>query len=248
MRSDDHRSILSVIQGLKGVKSLLGGRSLLLDADMTETRTEWSLGIMERHIAKVTAISASASLIAGTFAFGAVGGLSVLGFGATKSVHQTLAGPALQQDMSMVTDATGTSAATRNVPILVNVVQPSTSSTSRAGTSIAAAQASGIVATNQPATLAAQPDATGTGPTNAPSVVQPVTTLAPTTSPAKTTPPTLATTPPSPAATVPSATTPTTTRPPGVPADWPAGKPIPKMPPNCAQPQLELSGVWNCND
>jgi hypothetical protein len=37
-----------------------------------------------------------------------------------------------------------------------------------------------------------------------------------------------------------------TTRPPGVPDDWPAGKPIPPMPPNCKQPQLEDNGVWNC--
>ena len=40
----------------------------------------------------------------------------------------------------------------------------------------------------------------------------------------------------------------TTTRPPGVPRDWPAGKPIPPMPPNCKQPQLEDNGVWNCQD
>jgi hypothetical protein len=50
---------------------------------------------------------------------------------------------------------------------------------------------------------------------------------------------------------VPSQPTPTTnvtstTRPPGVPDDWPAGKPIPPMPANCKQPQLEDNGVWNC--
>jgi hypothetical protein len=48
---------------------------------------------------------------------------------------------------------------------------------------------------------------------------------------------------PSPTTTVPP--TPTTL-PPGVPHDWPADKPIPPMPPNCRQPQLELNGVWNC--
>ncbi len=37
-----------------------------------------------------------------------------------------------------------------------------------------------------------------------------------------------------------------TTRPRGVPDDWPAGKPIPPMPANCHQPQLEDNGVWNC--
>jgi hypothetical protein len=40
----------------------------------------------------------------------------------------------------------------------------------------------------------------------------------------------------------------TTTRPRGVPADWPPGEPIPPMPPDCHQPQLEDNGVWNCQD
>jgi Flp pilus assembly pilin Flp len=39
---------------------------------------------------------------------------------------------------------------------------------------------------------------------------------------------------------------PTTTRPVGVPNDWPANKPIPPMPDNCRQPQLEDNGRWNC--
>jgi hypothetical protein len=54
-----------------------------------------------------------------------------------------------------------------------------------------------------------------------------------------------------PATTAPATTAPrapTTTLPPGVPTDWPAGKPIPPMPPHCVQPQLELTGVWNCQD
>lgn len=42
------------------------------------------------------------------------------------------------------------------------------------------------------------------------------------------------------------APTTTTTRPPGVPLDWPADKPIPPVPDNCRQPQLEDNGVWNC--
>jgi hypothetical protein len=44
--------------------------------------------------------------------------------------------------------------------------------------------------------------------------------------------------------TVPPVTT--TTWPRGVPRDWPPGKPIPPMPPNCREPQLEDNGVWNC--
>ncbi len=36
-------------------------------------------------------------------------------------------------------------------------------------------------------------------------------------------------------------------RPPGVPVDWPANKPIPPMPASCQQPQLEDNGVWKCD-
>ena len=39
----------------------------------------------------------------------------------------------------------------------------------------------------------------------------------------------------------------TTTWPRGVPKDWPKDKPIPPMPPNCREPQLEDNGVWNCD-
>lgn len=33
-----------------------------------------------------------------------------------------------------------------------------------------------------------------------------------------------------------------------IPDDWPAGKPIPPVPPNCFQPELRLNGVWNCQN
>jgi hypothetical protein len=46
----------------------------------------------------------------------------------------------------------------------------------------------------------------------------------------------------------PAPATTTTTRPRGVPKDWPADKPIPPMPANCRDPQLEDNGVWNCQD
>lgn len=48
--------------------------------------------------------------------------------------------------------------------------------------------------------------------------------------------------------TAPKAATTTTTWPRGVPRDWPADKPIPPMPANCRDPQLEDNGVWNCQD
>lgn len=38
-----------------------------------------------------------------------------------------------------------------------------------------------------------------------------------------------------------------TTRPPGVPADWPPDEPVPPMPPDCRKAQLEDDGVWNCD-
>lgn len=59
-------------------------------------------------------------------------------------------------------------------------------------------------------------------------------TAAPKTGPAPTT-----TAAPAPATTA-------TTRLAGVPADWPAGKPIPPVPTGCREPQLEDNGVWNC--
>jgi hypothetical protein len=78
-----------------------------------------------------------------------------------------------------------------------------------------------------------QPGETGRGPTAAPGPVASDSV----TPPAR---PTTTTTPPPPTVT-------TTTLPPGVPADWPPGKPIPPMPPGCRKPQLEDNGVWNCD-
>ena len=48
----------------------------------------------------------------------------------------------------------------------------------------------------------------------------------------------------------PAQPTPTTLVPPGVeiPDNWPAGKPIPPIPPNCREPHLEDNGKWNCQD
>jgi hypothetical protein len=49
-----------------------------------------------------------------------------------------------------------------------------------------------------------------------------------------------------PTTTTTTAPVPTTTRPPEVPEDWPAGKPLPPIPPGCREPHLEDNGVWNC--
>lgn len=204
---------------------------------------------MERHIAKVTALSVGLSLIAGTFAFAAVGGLSMLGLGAVKSVHESLAGPALRQVAPLTTDASGASPTALNAPIFVAVGQSSTSLSSRAASTAAAAVSA------EPAALIAEPAAVAPVPPNSPIIVQPEPTSAPTTPapatvaptmPKTTTPPTAAPAPATTPTTVPKTTT--TVRPPGVPLDWPAGKAIPPMPVPCPYPQLELNGVWNCQD
>jgi hypothetical protein len=57
-----------------------------------------------------------------------------------------------------------------------------------------------------------------------------------------------ATAAPTPTTAAPLPVTTNTTRTPGVPRDWPADKPIPPMPANCRQPQLEDNGVWNCQN
>ncbi len=59
--------------------------------------------------------------------------------------------------------------------------------------------------------------------------------------------PTPVTTTPAPTSAPTTTATTTTTWPQGVPHDWPKNKPIPPMPPNCRQPQLEDNGVWNCD-
>ena len=46
----------------------------------------------------------------------------------------------------------------------------------------------------------------------------------------------------------PSPTTTPTTQRLQIPDDWPAGTPIPPVPPNCFQPELHLNGVWECHN
>ena len=110
------------------------------------------------------------------------------------------------------------------------------------------------VPSDGPVSGTTSPRPTGTLP-SAPSAAQPspTPTNTPTTAPATNSPssavPTTATPPTNAPVTTAPATTaspPTTVRPPGVPADWPANKPIPPLPANCIKPQLEDNGVWNC--
>jgi hypothetical protein len=207
------------------------------------------LSIMERHIATVTGVAVGASIIAATFAFAAVGGLSMLGLGAIKSADQTSTGPAPSQETPISADPSAVSTSLSDALVAATLGQPSTSSGSKGRGSAPL----GIVA-SAPSELVAPADV-GV-PTAAPQVAEPIVTPvvvpiivavptvagAPVTAPA-TSPPTVPKT-----TAAPVTVAPTTTRPPGVPADWPANKAIPPMPKNCEQPQLELNGVWNCDD
>lgn len=102
-----------------------------------------------------------------------------------------------------------------------------------------------------PATVATPGVTTGAAPGTAPttsganqppmSTVTTATTVTPG-APVATTPPVTT----APATTAPTPPTTAAARPEGVPADWPANQPIPPMPAGCVQPQLEDSGVWNC--
>jgi hypothetical protein len=92
-----------------------------------------------------------------------------------------------------------------------------------------------------PATTAPKAPSTTAAPVTTQATPAPATTTAPTvTSPVTTQAPT-----PTTAAPAPTAST-AAPRPEGVPSDWPANKPIPPMPANCRDPQLEDNGVWNC--
>ena len=116
---------------------------------------------------------------------------------------------------------------------------------------------SGATSASAPGQTAAEPANDG-APTNSPATAEVVTTGA-TGSGSISSGPALANKAPTPAASPPTKVTPspttttpaptptTTTLPPGVPADWPAGKPIPPMPAGCQKPQLEDNGVWNCD-
>ncbi len=116
---------------------------------------------------------------------------------------------------------------------------------------------SGAVAASAPGQNAAEPANDG-APANSTAAAEVVTTGAAASGSTSSGPapatktPTPATNPPAKVTPSPTTTTPapaptTTILPPGVPADWPAGKPIPPMPAGCQKPQLEDNGVWNCD-
>lgn len=64
----------------------------------------------------------------------------------------------------------------------------------------------------------------------------------------ETAPPTTGAAPASPTTTLPTEPNTPTTQRLQIPGDWPAGTPIPPVPPNCFQPELRLNGTWNCQN
>jgi hypothetical protein len=221
---------------------------------------------MERRKAMATALAGAMTLGLGTICLAAVGGAPMLGLASADEAAMLESVTEVQMIDRVVVVHSSTTTIPGEVPLVV-LTAPGGAPVAPAAVAPAASPVvigpAAPAPTTPPTTKAATSPAPGTQPpaatagptlaaptaTPAPAVA-PVTTSKPTTTPA---PATAAPTTAKPATTVATTTTvkavtPTTVRPPGVPRDWPAGKPIPPMPPNCKQPQLELNGVWNCDD
>ena len=184
-----------------------------------------------------------------TVAFASVGGGSLLGFGGTRGTGiGTVSAGRIE-----AADAPGVVRRTKNVydeVVVGSSEKPSSGSAAFASARTPEAQP----ATNVPATqtVTPSPDATRsrrpvrgarsdtrhTSNRSESSPKEPTTEPVHEPEPEPTTSTTSTTSPP----------VTTTTRPRGVPGDWPPNKPIPPMPPNCHRPQLEDNGVWNCED
>jgi hypothetical protein len=210
---------------------------------------------MERRKALAFAAAVTGSLGSATVAVAAIGGASVLGFGGGH--HAQLS--SLASSRSGAAGEAAVVTRTKDVYDRVTV----------AGGVDAPLRSAGLVSVTTPAPTIPAPatDATVTIPGSDPVThhrrvpAQVVPRSTPHTPPATPHPTTTTTTPPQQLIETPTTTTTTiattttttvppvttTTRPPGVPKDWPPGKPIPPMPPNCHQPQLEDNGVWNCD-
>lgn len=202
---------------------------------------------MERRVALAAAAAAAVTLGLGTVAFASIGGGDLLGLSDDGQATQIVPGSNVEQITRVVVvsgtettivaivpvgDPTVAPPADGNatpppVVVPVNTAAPSAGSPSTTQTTAKATTTSAVTQTTTKSTVTATTEKPATATTAAPNTTNPPTTPAPTTTVKVTT---------------------TTVRPPGVPADWPAGKPIPPMPAGCKKPQLELNGVWNCDD
>jgi len=183
---------------------------------------------MERRIALAAAGATAGTLGLGTICFAAVGGSNILGMASAQA----------PTEVDVITEVQ---------EIQRVVVVRSSSTTLPGGTTIPTV----VLEVPVPVPAAPAPVATPTPATPAPRPAIPASTLAPTTSRPVVTvvqvPVTAAPTTAKPTTTTAKPVT-TTTWPAGVPRDWPVGKPIPSKPANCEDAQLELNGVWNCDD
>ncbi|HEV7526608.1 MAG TPA: hypothetical protein VGP92_16690 [Acidimicrobiia bacterium] len=200
---------------------------------------------MERKQALAMATAATLVLGAGIVAVASMTGASLLGFGGGRRVGGVSSTAVGQSHPSQP----GVVVKTRNVYDRYVVDIGGGSATGASSSVGSATPGSG----NGPATTSGRdPANNATTPTSKPAPGAPPQRATPAPKPGgtQTTPTTHAgtsttTVVPNPTTTIP-ATTPTTW-PRGVPKDWPKDKPIPPMPPNCRDPQLEDNGVWNCD-
>jgi len=197
---------------------------------------------MERK--KALAAAGTATLILGsTLVAGAsMTGASFLGFGGNSNGKAA----------SVAAGKPGTIVKTRNIydQFVVDTGSGATDGHTSAGWSAGGAPLAGATPTSTGTTVPnSEPnpshDSTPTSQPKASTSPQPGSTThtTPTTDAGAALTPTTVAPAPSPT-TIPTTTT---TWPLGVPKDWPKNKPIPPMPPNCQQPQLEDNGVWNCD-
>jgi len=210
---------------------------------------------MERRKALALAATITCVLGSTTVAVAAVGGTSLLGFGGGRHAQLSVLGPT---GPGAGLGAGGAGVITRTKDVYDTVTLQSAAK----GGGAMPARPAGLISALLPAlpmpagrptvvrSHAGRPNhhsrGSTTRPRSRPSPPKtPSTPSTPTTS--TTEPPSFSSPTPTPTTTTLAPVT-TTTRPPGVPPDWPPGKPIPPMPPNCHQPQLEDNGVWNCDN
>jgi hypothetical protein len=205
---------------------------------------------MERN--KALALAATITCVLGSTAVAAasVGGTSILGFGGGSDVR--FASVEQSQDAGQTTPVVRRTKNVYDKVVVDGTTTPAGRSTGTRSPGILPA-APGSVIPAETVTTRPEPGSSGSEGAGG-EVHRRRTSPSPT---AARTPPTRApsedateptTAPPDPPSTTTAAPVTTTTRPPGVPKDWPPDKPIPPMPPNCHQPQLEDNGVWNCQD
>lgn len=206
---------------------------------------------MERRLAITYSVSATATLGLACVAFAAVGG------GIFVSAAPKLNGEG--KSVEFIDEYIVLHSSTTLAPIETTAVLDAGSlpAPAPAAASGAAPRASAPVAASpdlvaapaaQPDTLAAAAPDTVSAPA-APSPEAAAPPPEPSPSPAAATTAPQATTPlpkPTPTTTAPSSST--LPRGAKIPKDWPAGRPIPPIPPGCKEPQLEDNGVWNCDE